>query len=290
MISNSPKPPSANLKDLQRWLRWIITDPRGAVDALENPHPEGKSQRYHAPEIDVRHLIQKSAHLETHNRLSVYAEAYFSRILEALESDFVSIRRLIGEDEFANLINGFLKDYPSKYTNITEIGRHLSLYLMENPQSYPAWLADLARLEWGLIESFYAGTCPPFNPATLHGRADSDWESARVFFDPGVRIHKSEWPLDQIHKALHLTKWQPKVTPLLIYRRFGFSQFAAVSAQEYLCLDVLLAGHPIGDAVEAALENNSDNSGNAAPTQSTTNINDWFTNWTSLGLISKIEF
>src|SRR3989338_8721344 len=76
---------SPNLRELQEWLRWAITDPRGAAGALEDPHPADRGDRYQAPPVDVLEMLESTEDASVEERVSVYAEAYFSRIVESLE-------------------------------------------------------------------------------------------------------------------------------------------------------------------------------------------------------------
>src|SRR4051812_7986124 len=92
-------PPS--LAELQAWMRWVITDPRGAERALAGAEPgpgfEVYPGRYQAPRPDCRQAVLCGRGLD------VYAEAYFARLAESLGQDFPAVKRVLGDEAFAQL-------------------------------------------------------------------------------------------------------------------------------------------------------------------------------------------
>ena len=80
---NPTRQPS--LAELQKWLRWIVTDPRGVAPALAEPRPHGKGRRYQEPAIQGLSWIEEQPPLTVTARLDIYAEAYFARIVEVLD-------------------------------------------------------------------------------------------------------------------------------------------------------------------------------------------------------------
>src|SRR5579864_9297536 len=81
-----------SLAELQRWMRWIITEPRGIQEALSNPWTldPALAGRYKEPERQLE-VIEEAAPLSRHDRLDVYANAYFYRLLESLASDYKAV-------------------------------------------------------------------------------------------------------------------------------------------------------------------------------------------------------
>jgi hypothetical protein len=128
---------TSNLENLQKWLQWIITDPRGVSDALENPNPKVEEleplrfksennkfcmQRYQRPIVDCLSLIGFTPAFNREERLMIYAEAYFARISDSLAEDFSSVKRLVGEEGFLQLVSDYLKENPSRFESLAEVG------------------------------------------------------------------------------------------------------------------------------------------------------------------------
>ena len=119
--SNGESKPS--LCELQSWMSWVITDPRGVEPALKGERPEVARQVEPLP----RKLEEISARSESDRceRLSVYAEGYFSRLLEVLEADYPLTHKAMGAQLFMECIAAYLKLYPSKTDNVGEVGEFL---------------------------------------------------------------------------------------------------------------------------------------------------------------------
>jgi len=147
-----------SLRELQQWLKWMITDPRGVSEALNEPTPniEKYKNRYISPTASFFEIIV-SDRISSFDRLDIYAEGYFSRILDVLSETFSRTRKAVGEDFFTMLTAQYLKAYPSKFSSIDEVGKHFSRFLYETEsERLPLWVCDLANFEWNWVESFYA--------------------------------------------------------------------------------------------------------------------------------------
>lgn len=214
-----------SLRELQLWLKWIITDPRGVTDALNDPIPkvERFKNRYIQPTKSYLEWVERSSVSST-NRLDVYAEGYFSRILECMEKDFGRTKKIVGEDVFTKLVAEYLKAHPSRFTSINEIGCHFASFISEsNEISLMEYVPDLALFEWSWIEAFYAKDCLISSP---DWRKEIDFSSdIRFKVHPSVRFINSRWPLVQLIQALDADKAinpedfnRNEVSGLVIYR------------------------------------------------------------------------
>lgn len=281
--------PSPSLAELQRWMRWAITDPRGVADALIEPNPKGKTPRYQAPYPDAGPSILASRPEGLVDRLSIYAEAYFARILESLEDDFASTRRQLGEERFTILIADYLKEHPSRVTNITEVGRHLPAFANQLDFADKPWIPDLIQLEWLILESFYAENHPDrtLDVQALSSATEAQWEKARIHFTPGTLLFSSHWPVDAIRTTDDSKRqWPEDLTHSLIYRKSGAVFVTEASGPESRCLALLLQGRGLSEATsEAGAESATD-----LATDLTNEISTWFARWTELGILIAVDF
>ncbi|MGE3680200.1 MAG: putative DNA-binding domain-containing protein [Bdellovibrionales bacterium] len=192
---------SPSLHDLQLWLKWIITDPRGVTEALKNPTPkvEKYRDRYTTPTPSYLGLIVGDSTCSI-DRLDIYAEGYFSRILECMRKDFGRTQKVVGEAAFTKLVSEYLKAHPSKFTSIDEVGSRFANFISEfDDIDLNDWVSDLARFEWFWIESFYSRT----------GTIQSGWQNemaknpnVSLQIHPSVRVIHSQWPIVELIKAL----------------------------------------------------------------------------------------
>lgn len=89
--------------------------------------------------------------------LNVYRTDYQSRLTEALGESFESVWAVIGDDEFYELCKNYIKQYPSSYEELGEIGVNLPNYLSRHELSsdYP-FLKELAQFEIDFWSTFHA--------------------------------------------------------------------------------------------------------------------------------------
>lgn len=186
-----------SLRDLQLWLKWIVTDPRGVTEALNEPTPniEKYKSRYTRPTPSYLNFIASDSTRLT-NRLDIYAEAYFSRILESMEKDFARTKKVLGASTFTKIVAEYLKAHPSKFTSVDEVGTSFPGFISEFEDIVlNKRVSDLALFEWSWVESFYAKEVP----------TDDDWRSALnngtqvdLQIHPSVHLIQSQWPMGKL--------------------------------------------------------------------------------------------
>jgi hypothetical protein len=275
------RPPS--LAETQRWLRWILTDPRGVRAALADPRPEdperdfgGPRERYTEPVASCLRWIVDQPPLERAARLDIYAEAYFARLQGALEKDFPALAALLGDDRFRLLCAEYLERYPSSSPNLSDLGSRLPAFLAARPLESAPWGADLARLEWALIESFYARPAPSEGSGGLAALAEmgpEQWPFAKLALDPSVRLVRSEHPLHSLWKRREAAKEEGPGL-IVIHRSGERVELEPVDPMRFAVLSLAAEGKPLGEILEA-LEGEP-------PVMS------WFVDWVERGLIRGV--
>lgn len=122
-------------------------------------------------------------------RLAIYRDAYYLRLLAALQNDYPNLLLLLGDDAFASLMRDYIAQHPSRHASLRWVGEKVSLFL----QTYGDWqghtyLWELAAFEWAQIMAFDAQDS---NPATLddlrlldHGQ----WPHLQLSFQPALQI------------------------------------------------------------------------------------------------------
>src|SRR4029077_19404566 len=82
-------------------------------------------------------------------RLDVYANMYFFRILDALRGDYPKVLAVVGDDAFHNLATDYLQAHPSRHPSLRFVGAALPAFLRGHALAGPRpWLPGLAPLEW----------------------------------------------------------------------------------------------------------------------------------------------
>jgi hypothetical protein len=267
---------SLSLRELQLWMRWAVTDPRGASEAIKDPNPHDHSERYQAPSPSALPLIGSSAKASRENRLDIYAEAYFARLAEVAGSHFPVTKRILnesplGESAFLIAVNEFLKDNPSATTNIDEVFRAFPDSLEEEQ------LRSLAAIEWQRTAAvFLYNKQEVLDAAKL--AAIVDWPKAVFDFRSDITIVESNWSFESMFQGTSEAEKR---------RTFYLIRFDRYEAKLEI-LDALEAKILMNLRCKMSL-NDSLNSTDIESTTVSTDLTIWFTKWMEWGIFKDIK-
>jgi len=272
-------------------MRWVVTEPRGIQEALSSPWTldPALANRYIEPtrQLDV---IEEAAPLSTHDRLDVYANAYFYRLLESLGADFVTVHRVVGEEKFHDVVAHFLMRYPSNSPNIGDLGEAFPGFIKDYPllQQFP-FLHELAALERAIMECLFTHHLPALDVSSFQTKSEEEWAAARFVLDPTVRLMSVRWPVDTLWKNREQTQPlefpdAPDLTPrhLLLYRDDNWVNVSAMDVLPWTALLMLQSGMPLGAVCEALSKQWSERS-EPLP------VMEWFSTWVAKGLVRNIQ-
>lgn len=132
--------------------------------------------------------IESTPNLDAQARLLIYQDAYRLRLLEALGADFSGLHTLLGDADFEALGRAYVDTHPSRFFSLRDFGEHLPRFLHDHAdyREQPI-LAEMAALEWALVESFDAADTPPLARDALAAMAAADWPALRLGWHPSVR-------------------------------------------------------------------------------------------------------
>ena len=130
-------------------------------------------------------------------RLQIYNQQYWFRILASLSEDFPGLRSLIGERKFEKLAVAYLNECPSESFTLRNLGSRLEAWLRKHPE-YIAGVErvaiDMVRLEWADIEAFDGPELPRFT-ADDSGKLSGD----TVFrLQPHLHLLDLAYPVDDL--------------------------------------------------------------------------------------------
>src|SRR6185437_11837642 len=121
-------------------------------------------------------------------RLGIYADAYESRLVEALSDHYSALYRYLGTEEFYILAQAYIKEYPSTYRSIRWYGDKVASFLIRNyPNQFP-YLAELAEFEWVMTVAFDAPDEIAVVVADMLQLAPEDW--AGLQFKMCASLHR----------------------------------------------------------------------------------------------------
>jgi hypothetical protein len=285
----SQNPTNPGLKALQALLYRLITAPEGVAAGLADERASG-------PEA-LDHLIESDDRLSATERLEIYANAYFYRILDCLKEDFPATLATLGPDDFHNLITAYLIEYPPTEPSISYAGRHLAEFLRHHSmrsvvERWP-FIAELARLERTLIEIFHAAEAEPLSAEAMRSVAPDDWPVLEMRTHPALAIVDCEWRVDELLREVEAaagesdqTHRTPAHAPVsvLVWRQNSRVRYRALERPERAALKVASAGASFAAICEtvAAACGEDDQLGSIAPVAL---INRLLARWVGEGLL-----
>lgn len=147
-------------------------------------------------EEDIAEHIADTPGIDAHARLAVYANGYRARLREALQGDFPALVHVLGEADFTALCEAYITTHPSPYFSLRDYGARLPAWL--GKQAIAAdrpWLAELAALEWALVEAFDAPAGTTATVADAAQLAPTQWPAMCMRFIPGLQLVPQHWDI-----------------------------------------------------------------------------------------------
>lgn len=252
-----PNNVSPTLAETQTLLRCLITAPEGP-------------QAWLAAHPDVVPPVKETLALSAAARLDIYANMYFHRLLDSLKEDFPAIAQCLGDAVFAQLITDYLHVYPPSHFSLRYAGQSLEAFLRAYPSAQWPFLADLAQLEWAMLEAFDAPDAVSLDEAALRAIAPECWPALVLRPTPSLQVVTVQWPVDSLRETLLAAGRLADVPPgeslrVLVWRRGLDVVYRRASEAEVRQLQQLAAATHFAAWCETLLESVS--SGGDTPMQ-----------------------
>lgn len=206
---------------------------------------------------DVEAHVVGTARVPVATRLGIYADAYGSRLAEALGNSYPALAKLIGEAEFQTLAARYVRAHESPYFSIRYYGDALPEFLAAHSDYAAApVLAELACWEWSMTGVFDAADATPLTHAQLSRVPPQRWAGLRFSWHPSVRRLALSWNAPQIWQALTSDTERPQASlsaaPVewLLWRQELTTYFRSLGASEAAVLDAARNGWPFGELCE----------------------------------------
>ncbi|HZC45344.1 MAG TPA: DNA-binding domain-containing protein [Candidatus Acidoferrum sp.] len=204
------------LKELESLLYRLITAPSGVAEGLAAERGLG------AEGLDA--IVLGDERLSAEARVDIYANMYFYRILDSLKEDFPATLAVLGDDNFHNLVTGYLIEYPPTEPSLYYCGRHLAAFLRDHPLRAGApFVADLARLERASVEVFHGPDADALEPDAMQAVAPAEWPALKLHIQPSAQILALDWRVSELLRAVEDDReWKPAepgAVKVLVWRR-----------------------------------------------------------------------
>jgi hypothetical protein len=185
-------------------------------------------------------------------RFSVYRNNVAGSLTDVLAAGFPALEKLLGAEYFRALAGVFLRAHPPQTRMMMLYGADMPVFLAGfAPLAHLPYMADVARLEQALRESYHAADAAAHDLSAL---GPEPFMAARLVLAPGVRLLRAPHPVLSIWRANmeggpaprmqaeDVLIVRPEFDPVAHVLPTGGAAFVAA----------LLAGDSVGAAFEAA--------------------------------------
>jgi hypothetical protein len=278
--------PAIRLQQLQTWFASVSTH-SGGVDAgaLEANRALG------LPDDDgVDRLVTAGPMLSAAERLQIYNDGYFARLIECLADDYPGLAYALGEDVFSSLAREYIEQKPSRSPSLNAYGGGMPAFCQGRPEPWAAFASDLSRLEWALVEAVHAPAASAIAPDALSSIPTSRWQSARLVPSLTLRVLRFDYPVGEYFQAFRDGRApvlpEPRVSATAVYRHGLALWRMDLAATAALLLQDLVAGVPLASAVSALERRTRDPAAREELVQA---LPRWLGTWVSSGFFVAIE-
>jgi hypothetical protein len=185
-----------NLLELQRRMSEDVRRPLTADFDMQQVAEDGTSLRTVAESY-----IKPNDRLSSFDRLEIYNQQYWFRVIGAVSEDFPALNALLGVERFDALVLAYLRENPSTSWTLRDIGKKLPTWLADHPEftgRRHQLALDIARLEWAYVDCFDGLRLPPLSAADLQSiGADS-----RLDLQPHLQLLALRYPVDELVLAV----------------------------------------------------------------------------------------
>ena len=284
------------LLELQRKMAAAITRPLTTGYEMQEETEDGCFMS-----IEAESFIKPSARATSFERLEIYNQQYWFRVMSALREDFPGLASIVGEEGFEALSVAYLIANPSSSYTLRDLGSLFEQWLRANPSwagPNPALALDVVRLEWAYVEAFDSRQEPALTLSDLSVlSADS-----QLALQPHIRLLELQYPVDDFVIAVHraqanssvasnaitkrkrprTTKKMAGLQPRKVYlavHRFDFSvYYKHLEPEAFLLLGALMRGASLGVALEEAFRDSA-----MADAHRGKSVREWFATTAELG-------
>ncbi len=294
---------SRSLDVVQQWFQTVVTHPGGIEGGVDS---EEAQRLIHLKRGDLEAVIRRSRNLTASERIGIYANAYYARLLECLGECFPMLKQAVGEEVFTGFAFEYLQHYPSRSYTLDRLGENFPRFLEETrpgPEDggpppgevgWPDFLIDLATLEWTLAKVFDGpGTEGQtlLTSEALQAFPADRFAEARLIPVPCLRLLASRYPVNAWFTAARRAEEgeeipipDPAPEYTAITRRDFVVRRYSLTLPQYTLLTALQSGTTVAEALAAtAAVTDLDDDALAAELRS------WFRLFTAEGFFREIS-
>lgn len=287
--------PIATLDRTERWMQSVITHPLGVEAGIADPARSSMDNTT----AEIESVVCRSRNFSATERLEIYRNAYFARLVECLEGDFPVFRQTVGDDAFRQFALEYIAYRPSRSYTLGRFGDGFVDFLREscpdtdscNPGAthWSEFMIELARFERRIAEVFDGPGVEAQPGLDVERLQISDgWSEARLVPAPCLRLIRLNFPVHDWHAQrcqMDLSRALERRDICLVLTRSDYRVvWHEVEQEEFLLLQRLAEGAPLEEALISAEISPAADVGALA-----SNLRNLFCRWAALRLFVDVQ-
>ena len=242
-------------------------------------------------EGEAAHFLTAGPALSALERLEIYRRAYHARLIECLADDYPVLRHALGEAVFDELCRAYIARHPSSSPSLNYFGGRMAAFCRDDALASFAvrgFAADLAALEWAIVEVIHARSSQPLTLDGLGQVAAAAWTNARLEPNTAFRLLRFDYPVNAFFQAIkdgaNPALPEPASSATVVYRNGPTVWRMDLTPPMFEVLSALARGEPLGASLERAEQEYA----NEDPSEVAQRVTHWFREWVGSGLFVRV--
>ncbi len=260
-----------------------------------------------SPAADVAaRIIKPNDRLSSFERLQIYNQQYWWRLLGSFGEDFRALRAVVGTRKFDKLAVAYLDVHGSQRWTMRDLGRHLEAFLRAHPEltaPHERLAIDIVRVEWARVVAFDEPGKPVLQPGKI---AALPPDRLRIGLQPYLTLLDLDHPVDDLllkfkesqietgtfsnavsasvtrRRARIASRPSRRPVHLAVHRLNLAVYYKRLEPEAYRLLTALRDGATLADACDAAFAGSRD-----LPEANAEKIRHWFAMWVEFGWLCR---
>jgi hypothetical protein len=200
------------------------------------------------------HIYDQQAN-SVKRRLYIYKDAYYLRLIEALQKNYPGVFLLLGDD-FKKMTTQYIDQKPSQHYSINVFGKGIPRFLKQTaPYSARSELAEMAAFELALNVAIDTLDAPALSPEDMSSIAQEKWPKLKIKPHPSLQILKLKWNVAAIWQAVVEKNPPPPLTKnqtntWIVWRKDIYTYYVMLSSADAFIIQSMKKNLPVAKICE----------------------------------------
>ena len=266
-------------------MQSVFTHPDGTEAGLQS----AEAQKCFPTDIEaLDELVLPSKSLTAIERLSIYANMYYWRLIDILADEFPTVQHVLGPEQFTVVVKDYLERHPSKSYTLNQLGSRFPGYIEEEAGELPhrEFTAAVARVERALEDVFDERYAEAVSIDALSSLSAVGVGDIHLQIIPALRLLELDYPVNDYITAVredrHMDIPAAAKTCIAVYRSNYKPWRVDLEPQRYALLSCLQQGKSLFEAIESCMSA-------SATDDFASSLEIWFKDWAADGLFCGIK-